>query len=221
MNKLSVVAFCGSKGAGKSTSSEIFKSMVDVPTEELALADHLKNVCSEIFEIAPQNFFDQNLKEKELLDYVVLESNHITAVIQNFEFSEEQFTFDEHIRPHVGKVLETPRKLLQYIGTEVLHKLDPLVHVKIMLSKRSEDKLTLITDLRFPQEFDALMDLCGESFKPAYVQNNAAEAAAESDGHASERGYHLFKHRCHLVDNNSNLANLHKNVKAYAEKIMS
>lgn len=220
MNKLGVVAFCGAKGSGKNTSSDIFKELVGMPTEELAMADTLKKVCAEVFEVPMENFLNQSLKEKELLDYIVIEASDIERILKGFGFTHEDYTYDGHIRMHVGKVIETPRKLLQYVGTEVLHRLDPLIHIKKVFEQASDDKLTLITDLRFPQEFDAFAEKYETNFLPVYVQNNAAEAAAERDQHASERGLFVFKDKCYKVENNTTLGDLRDQLRIFvAEKV--
>lgn len=202
--KTGIIAFCGSKGGGKSTSATMLKELFSGPTEELAFAGHLKTTCSKVFTIEMKYFLDPALKEVELDVYVVLNKETIEAVFK--EFCIPCFTYDKHVRPHIGQVFDTPRQVLQYIGTEVLHPIDPLIHAKMTIKNKNPDVLTVITDLRFKQEFDFLKGYSG--FIPVYVSNDKAESFAGSDSHKSEKDLQLFKHECIKLDNNGNLTDL-------------
>lgn len=199
-----IIAFCGAKESGKSTSAELFKSLVTIPTKEVAFAGHLKEACSRVFNIEMKYFLDTKLKEKELDTYINLTRENIEQIFAEFEVTE--YTYDNHIRKHVGQVFDTPRKLLQYIGTELLHPIDKLIHVNFALKKVDPNVITLVTDLRFPQEFDALYQR--DDFIPVHVYNQKAELAAAVDSHASERGWQQFKDRCYSLDNNGSIGDL-------------
>lgn len=206
--RIKIVAFCGAKESGKSTSAELFKDLVNEATQEIAFAGHLKIVCSEVFGIEMKYFLDPKLKEVELDNYIRLTKDTIEQVFAKFEIT--GYNYDQHIRPHLGQVFDTPRKLLQYVGTEVLHPLDKLIHVNFALKKIDLNVITLVTDLRFPQEFDALYGR--EDFLPVHVHNLKAELAAEADSHASEKGWQKFKDRCITLDNNGPMGDLIKNL---------
>lgn len=210
MLNFGVIAFCGSKGSGKSTSATLFKETFTGPTEEIAIAGHLKEVCAKVFNLDINYFLDPKLKEVELDELIVLDLKNLMQVLTDFMVN--PVDKDRHCRPHVGKVLTTPRSLLQYIGTEVLHPIDPLIHIKVMIAKKDPNKLTLITDLRFAAEFEYLKT-SSLTFTPVYVKNSIAEMRASSDSHASEREYVLFKNRCKELDNESNLGDLRSSIK--------
>lgn len=204
-----IIAFAGAKESGKSTSAELFKSLVTQPTKEVAFAGHLKTTCSIVFGLEIKYFLDTKLKEKELDSYIHLTGELVKQVFSQFEVTE--YDYDKHIRKHIGQVFDTPRKLLQYIGTEVLHPIDPLIHVNYALKNLDSNAITLITDLRFPQEFDALY--LRDDFVPVHVHNLKAELAAEADAHASEKGWQKFKDRCYTLDNNGTFGELTENLK--------
>lgn len=207
--KVKLVAFCGAKESGKSTSAELFRQMVNAATEEVAFAGHLKVTCSKVFNIEMKYFLDTKLKESELDSYIRLTKEAIEQIFAEFDIQE--YDYDKHIRPHMGQVFDTPRKLLQYVGTEVLHPLDKNIHVNITLKRLNPAAITVATDLRFPQEFEALHGRDG--FLPIYVDNKKAEDAASIDSHASERGWQQFKDRCIRLDNNGSLAELTENLR--------
>lgn len=199
-----VVAFCGSKGSGKSTSATIFNQLVTSNVEELAIAGHLKEACSRVWKLEMRLFLDPKFKEVELEDFIVLERRDVENLLRDFDVIPK----DEFVRPHLGRVLRTPRALLQYIGTEVLHPIDPLIHVKKAMRKKDPAKITLITDLRFVAEFNYLKEKHDADFFPVYVKNPAAELAASMDSHASERQYIEFVTRCVVLNNEGSMESL-------------
>lgn len=214
-----LIAFCGAKESGKSTSAEIFKSIATSSgkkVNEVAFAGHLKETCAKVFNIEMKYFLDTKLKETELDSYIRLTKEYIEEIFNQFDI--QQYDYDKHVRPHMGQVFDTPRRLLQYIGTELLHPLDKLIHVNITLKKIDPTAITLVTDLRFPQEFDGLIDK--PEFLPVYVDNKRAENAAASDSHASEKGWQTFKHRCVVLDNNLTLHELNDNIKKLAKEYL-
>lgn len=205
MSKNGVIAFCGAKFSGKSTSATIFKDLVGKPTEEIAIAGHLKEAASRVFGLDMNLFLDPALKEVELDTLVVLERATLEGMMKEFDVTD--YTHDKHIRPHIGRVIRTPRALLQYIGTEVLHPIDPLIHAKKTLRKKDPDKITVITDLRFVAEFEYFHSTY-QDFVPVYVRNATAEAKASVDGHASERQFELFRSKCTLLPNDGTMIQL-------------
>ena len=196
-----IVAFCGSKGSGKSTSATIFKDLVQTGVEELAIAGHLKEACAKVWKLDINLFLDPALKEVELPEFIVLERYDLQDLLKAFLVIPK----DEFVRSHLGRICRTPRALLQYIGTEVLHPIDPLIHIKVAMAKRDKTKTTLITDLRFVAEFNYLKENHEAEFFPVYVKNAAAEVKASVDSHASERQYVDFVARCRVLNNEGSL----------------
>lgn len=208
-----IIAFCGSKGAGKNTAATLLQQILNGKTEELAFADHLKKTCSKVFNIDMKYFTNPSLKEVELDTYVVLNQKNVEQVFKEFEV---EFQFEKHVRQHGGQVFDTPRSLLQYIGTEVLHPIDPLIHAKITLKKKDPSKLSIITDLRFLQEFEYLKTQA--DFLPIYIFNQKAEMIASGDTHKSEQELKLFKGQCEALDNNGEIPDLTKGVTKIVER---
>lgn len=208
--KPDLIAFCGSKFSGKSTSATIFKNFNESQVEELALASFLKLYCAEVFHVPLEYFLNPDLKEKELDTLVFLDHSNLVELVEKFGCS---YDHEAHIRPHVGKVLTTPRALLQYIGTDVLHPIDRLVHVKNLIKQKDPRKTTVVTDLRFKHEFDFFKNYFKETFYPVFVDNRVAQSKAQSDGHKSETEVFEFKNQCRIIDNNSTLAELEGRIK--------
>lgn len=218
MKSNGVLAFCGSKGSGKDTSCNIFKTFYHGEVEEIALAKHLKIVATEVFNMDMKNFLDPSLKEVELETFIVINQSHLENVFKLFNV---EYKVNTHLRTHVGKVIETPRKLLQFIGTDVLHPIDPLVHSKFVLSQKSNDKLTIITDLRFVVEFEYFKEKLGKDFTPIYVKRSEAEIIAENDLHVSEREVQLFKNKCFTLPNETSFSELKRRICLLTSELFS
>jgi hypothetical protein len=207
--KNGIIAFCGCKGSGKSTASNMVKELYHGPIEELAFADKIKQACSVAFNVPIEYFYDQRLKEGDLPQYINLTAANLDLVLKQFDLPTQDFT--RFIRPHVGVVLETPRRLMQYIGTEVLQMVNRHIHAAATLKQKDPSKLTIISDLRFAHEFDAVVN-SGYPYLVAIVHNIQAEHFAQSDMHLSEKELVKFKDQCLFLPNNQGLVELRRNV---------
>lgn len=214
MSKLKVIGICGSKGAGKTTVYQMLKEVYGDLLQEVPLADHLKETCAKVSGLKLEYFVSQDLKERELENYVVLTEDRIKSIFEAFNLKEgEDYKYDENVRPHISRVFYTPRQMLQYVGTEVLRPIDPLIHVKTVIAKCQEGKVAVVPDVRFNSEFD-YFSKNSDSFLPLYVNNNDAEAAAATDGHKSELEFRDFAGKCFKIDNNGTLHQLRDNALA-------
>lgn len=196
-----IVAFAGSKQAGKTTAFSTIKNQF-TEVHEVTIAGKLKNVVGEVLNIDTKNFHVNELKEVPFEDPITITKEQIEAVITAFNL---EFDYDKHVRPHVGTLIETPRQSLQFFGTNVLHPIDDLVHIKNAVAGMPKRGIVVVTDLRFLQEFEYFRDTHKEEFFPFYIKNNKAELMAEGDTHPSETDLQKFKNQCTLIDNNGSL----------------
>ncbi len=197
------IAFTGAKQSGKTTGFNKINSLYS-NVDEITLAKKLKETCAKVYELPIMFMYDDVLKETELDDIIVLNQSNLEAVFLEFDLKPGiDYTYNEHIRPHIGKVLETPRKLLQYVGTDVLRKVDEDIHLNYAVNNKNPNAaFYVITDVRFSNEFKYFYTKFNDTFYPFYVNNKSAEAKSDLDGHSSEQGYKEFKHLCTELDNN-------------------
>lgn len=197
-----LIGITGVKGSGKDTAFSFIKS--DFPTSiQLSLAGKLKTVCSEVFDI-PSNFFhDQNLKEKEFEDLIVLEEETMLACIKKYK-SITDYSYDSHIRPLLGHVIYTPRQLLQTIGTDLLRNINDEVHCNEVNLLIKDPGIYVLTDVRFINEFEYFKNRQANNFIPLYVKREAAEL--NTDGHASEQEILSIGKMSTMIPNNGTLA---------------
>jgi hypothetical protein len=215
------ISFSGAKQSGKTTGFNVIKENFN-GVVELSMADRLKVVCSQVFEL-PLNFMhDEKLKEKELKEPIFLLDNTIEACILLFDKKPGiDYTYNEHIRPHIGMIFHTPRKLLQYIGTDVLRKVDTDIHINYAANNVDKSaKVCVIPDIRFSNEFDYFYSKFPKDFYPFYVNNKKAENIGNLDGHSSEQEYKKFKHLCTELDNNTSIEAYKKLVNKSVSEIL-
>lgn len=211
------IGFTGVKQAGKTTAFNFLKEKY--PTiREIPLAGRLKDTCAKVFDI-PRNWFDdQDKKEAELEHPIYLNTERIEDLITTFGFTPQ---FDAHVRPHIGQVLDTPRRIAQYVGTDILRAVDSNVHCKGAMMDLPQDGVFVVTDMRFPDEYSFFQDNYGDAFYPFYIANLRAEANAKGDPHPSERYILEIAKKCVTIDNNGSLESLNNAIIQYFNEILN
>lgn len=176
-----IVALIGKKGSGKSyIAKHVFGDHTVV-----RFADSLKKCVSTLYGIHPVHL-DNNDFKKEYnplrLTWVKLEivSNHFKIPMQfceDFENTE----------------LITPRRALQFIGTEIARAYDKEIHVKSLISSLKHGVDYVIDDCRFYNELKAL-----RKFDPS-LHTIYLLGGEEGDTHASEVELEHLRQECHYV----------------------
>ena len=121
---MKIIGLTGFAKSGKSTAADILKSLGG---QEVAFAKHLKDVCSAVFGISRDHFDNQAFKEVHFAFCQTITKNDIEKILTYFEVPER--FFPETIIKHQNTVLNSPRHVAQYIGTEVLRTIDQNIHV--------------------------------------------------------------------------------------------
>jgi hypothetical protein len=178
-----VIGLIGAKGAGKTTAYEVIQAELDV--QEITLAAKLKDVSALATGVARDHFDSHRFKEVDLEDPIFLTPQILETIWTAYDINvKSPDFFDKFIRPHVGKVLHTPRQIAQYVGTEVLRAWSADIHC-LEAAKAITKRVGVVTDMRFPNEYN-FFKTHYPRFHTVYIQNLGAEIRASSDTHASE-----------------------------------
>ncbi len=211
------IGLTGVKGSGKTTSFEIIKKAFPAVIE-VTLASRLKDTCSKVLGIPREALDDPAVKEKELENLINLDTGNVTELIESFGLKPN---FDAHIRPHLGKVLHTPREAAQYVGTEVLRNVEEQVHCLGATLDLPETGIFVVTDMRFWNEYNFFAENDECEFFPFFVHNYGAEAQLGENPHASEKYVLEIGDKCQRIDNNGTIAELETKVLAAFEDVLA
>jgi hypothetical protein len=199
-----VIGITGVKTSGKSTVANILKRTLS-GAKESALADKLKDVSSRVF-LVPRNYFDdQELKESKLEEPRILTMTDIEQIIDSFNsLNKVTPEIREKLHEICGMELDTPRKIAQIVGTEVLRLLGEDIHCR---NVELHEGITIVSDIRFPNEFNFFRNNEDLEFIPLYISRKEAESKVSSGSHSSETSVFLFKDECNKIDNDGSLTN--------------
>lgn len=184
MSKKLIIGFTGVKESGKTTAYEAIKNVYP-KIQEVMLAKKLKDACSEVLGI-PRNYFDdQAFKEKFLEDPIYLSQELVENLYKSYDLG--SINYESHVRPHIGKLIYTPREAAQYVGTEVLRAVDPDIHCNSAMKFVPDAPIYIVTDMRFWNEFDFFKNNKEVHFSSFYIKNPKAEAKLGDNPHGSEK----------------------------------
>lgn len=152
-----IIAFAGKMGSGKDTAAEFLKEQ---GFETVAFADNLKEMAMKIFRLSKEQCYNQELKMKFFTYPLELNIGHIARAMT---YAEERngFKLTNEIAMKLYSLLDnpvklnTPREILQYLGTEMLRNcIDKNYHALVVKHKIDSTgmKKVAITDCRFPNE---------------------------------------------------------------------
>lgn len=208
-----VIGLAGVKTSGKSTVADMVRKYLGDTAKESALANKLKDVSAQVFEVPRSHFDDQSVKEVPFETgprHLTISS--ICKILDLFSVDYGQRLLDSFLAAGVVNMpLETPRKIAQIVGTEVLRATgDEDIHCKNM--PMNDNGVTIVSDLRFPNEFSYFNDLEDINFVAIYVQRDEAESVVTEDSHPSEKCVFEFSGKCVKLDNNGTFDELDANV---------
>jgi hypothetical protein len=205
-----IIAFSGSKFAGKDTAAEVLINKFKF--ERIGLADKLKDMCSEVFEINRQDMDNPDLKEKAFEDVITISSGHVHRIslfFDNIGFFFEDFKYKDICKDFIGKNLTSIRNMLQVVGTDICRthlKDDIWLDCVVGRINSQKDKSFVITDARFKNERKFLQE-AGATL--ILVKRPGFEP---SDGHISENQLGDENDYDVIVDNCSTITALQSDI---------
>lgn len=155
-----ILGLCGRKFHGKDTFASIL-TKADTDFKSYSFARRLKDICKTVYGLNEAQVSDHAGKEMLLPQPIELDSK-LDLLGREVGFS---------MSPH-GLVANTPRQVLQFVGTDYIRSQDPGYWVRSVLNQltnaglRDDAKIkAVITDVRFPNECDAIRSWGGKVLK--------------------------------------------------------
>lgn len=151
---MKIIGLTGFAKSGKSTAARI---LTELGGQEVAFADHLKNVCADITRVPRNHFDDQDKKEVPFHKPYVLTEKELKRTLDLFALDSASLLKKPELQKHIGMILKTPRHVAQYIGTDVLRAINPDIHITTAFKFCDPNAIVLFcSDVRFQNEFDAV-----------------------------------------------------------------
>lgn len=201
-----LIALVGVKNSGKDAVADIIQKYVRA--ERMAFANKLKEVCSNQFNLDMSFFHDRLLKESDLNTKEALGYIRSINILEDFGINTSNLTIEQvnYIGSLSIVVLDTPRSIMQIVGSQLLRHFDIEIHLKTI----EIEKLTginIVTDVRMPNELKYLSGYPGK-FVPLYIQRDSAEEKVTENSHESEKNVFLIRDNCIKINNNGSLEDL-------------
>lgn len=215
MKKNTIILLCGAAGSGKDTSCEILKYLFatvldNAPplVKSFAFAAPLKHITSDLCRL----FWNEPLDVDRMSELMYKEQEH-----------PEHTIFCEGTPQRM-----TIRKLLQYIGTDVMRKhLSDDIFAQTTIqdvdtffrdtSDTSESqKIAIITDLRFPNELECVRQYVqmGEQINMITVRIRRSSDAPNNVSHESESYFDRIQSQADvLIENKGTLLDLQESLR--------
>ena len=226
-NKL--IAVSGVKGSGKDLVSDMLQYCLSVPKafrqyffyknfrkwikpkyKRIAFADPLKKMLSDLLNIDLDKFYVREFKEGCIINISTLEGSWLGEKLSDSKFNK----LVKQLDPSLTEANLSLRQLLQYFGTEIMQKyFGKRVWINSTMQNRSE--YTIISDLRFIEEYNAVKEKKGIVIyinRPNY----------EFGQHASEREMkELLENDKYdfIIDNNGSIEDLFNQAKNVAKEL--
>lgn len=185
-----LICLSGSSGSGKDTIGDVL--VRDFKYVKMAFADGLRELCSNVFDIPANQFLDRDKKEALFSHPIRLDEEHLGLALSYIEnewcISVSKASKDKMLLL-VGSEMITPRKMLQFIGSEVVRDcISQDFWIDALKSKIGNLADVVITDARlsnereFARQNQALMCLVN---RPS-IQNTDSHRAENDLGNESE-----------------------------------
>lgn len=218
-----LIAVSGVKGSGKDSVSSMLQYCLSVPKmfrqyffyksfrkwikpkyKRIAFADPLKRMLSDLLNISLDKFYIREFKEGCIINISTLEGSWLGEKLSDSKFNK----LVKQLDPSLTEANLSLRQLLQYFGTEIMQKyFGKRVWINSTMQNRSE--YTIISDLRFIEEYNAVKEKKGVVIyinRPNY----------EFGQHASEREMkELLENDKYdfIINNNGSIEDLFNQVK--------
>lgn len=158
----------GLHGAAKAGKDTVADYILDKHSwgEKISFAGNLKEMCKAIFALTDSDVNTQDGKEKPFAQPKVFTQRNLGSVLywmsQTHSSHPPAKGSKEKIKTLIGTKLLTPRHVLQFVGTEVCRTIIPSYHGDVLIKKIKDNPDTnfIITDVRFPDEGDIIIDEC-------------------------------------------------------------
>lgn len=219
-----IIGIAGKMGSGKDTVGSYLE--LNYNFVKMAFATDLKELCRHVFKLTADQCYDDVKKNQPFTKRktffwflskaetyeIKLTKKHVDKICEwvtsnGYNIDQQKYKL---MLNYVGYPFETPRAVLQFVGTQLLRDIvDPDYHANNLFRKIKKHELqrVVICDARFPNERKRIKDYEGIN---VLVKGRGNKAGI--GGHASENSLGGEKEYDYIVDNSYTYDDLFNNV---------
>lgn len=213
---MKLIGIQGKKGSGKDEVAKIIQYLI-YEDEYDSYEDYLSN--PPLFSEWEIKSFATKLKEMSCIilgctmDDFESQEFKSSALDEKWSFTEEEkesmIGYDRMMYSHLFDMSLTPRHVIQMLGDQT-RSIHPNVWVTSLFNDYEEASKWLISDVRFPNEFEAVKSRDGIMIK---VERKERGKTDDTDNHPTETALDSYKQPDHVIGNNGTIPQLIKNVR--------
>jgi hypothetical protein len=219
-----LLAMAGQMGSGKDTVAAHL--VANYGFTRLAFADNLKEMCKSVWNLTHEQVYGEKEKFQPFEQKLTLTKKHAKAVIKwvtevnHISLTEYQ---ENAILKLVGQEFETPRHILQYVGTEICREcIQDDFHANTVWTKIQREGLEriVVADCRFANEREKVIAWGG---KTAIVtgRTTTQNASSAAKTHASETSLGDVSEYDFHLDNAGTLEELYRKTDEIMAELLS
>jgi len=233
---ITIIGLSGPKQSGKDTSADL---LADISDGSFAFAKNLKSISMRVFNLSYDEVYNELLKEKKFDNgSIIITEEHLQKIydilpeylnIDYEPFENLKNKFNEKLDIFLGLSLKNPRAVLQFVGTDYIRNfVNQNWHLLSLFPENfnnttSISKIYIITDVRFPNEYQYLENYCKDhnyKFYGFYIHRDLAEEKLKNSDHDSERQVIVVRSLVeHIIYNNGTLEELKNNLLKILERV--
>lgn len=203
-----IIGLMGPSGCGKDTLANYH--LQKGASGKITHAKFLKELCSKVFNIPLDVFYNEELKDKPFLKPVVvsIEKAKAIATAVRSKIPESLVPLSKFnpkkigLQNYEGIEFTTPRAMMQFVGTDMIKNWYGQAHAYLTYQGvKNRNGVWFITDLRFIDEYELAKDTFFAFYPIKIIGRNEEEA---KNDHRSEKEFNSIEAFA-TISNNSTL----------------
>ena len=210
-----LIAFGYKAESGKDTASTYLKDKYGFKV--LAFAENLKEFCFEHLGLSKEQLYTQEGKATKLSTPIVYDERVHGKLILWMRSYSPTTILDDGGGALLGHVMNSPRDVVQFIGTDAMRKYNPNYHLECCFDRLVPGYDYVISDARFQNEVEGVIEkggLCVE-----LTRDSSIPGGQKNTMHASEISLSGWRGWFSRVNNTGSIEDFHYRLDLLMEEI--
>ena len=180
---------------------------------KVGFATNLKVACMEIFSLTEEQVFSQQGKSSKFTSPVVIEHKTLLEIIGWMRKTHDVALQNKSYKHLYGRKMNSPRDVLQFVGTEVMRYYAPDYHKEVVFRGVCPNEKVIISDVRFPNEALSVLENNGILVKVTRRDSLRTPQGFSLDtGHDSETALNEWGNWSYIIKNDGSFIDLYEDI---------